>query len=110
VPVVRAAITTPCPQVDVPPLSVWRDEASNASVVLTYETAYGESPPARACLTSSTAPPTRPRARGLGTRHHTAPKRNANADGSAALAASRARLVAPLNGSAPGATALATGY
>ena len=26
---------------DVPPLSVWRDEASNAEVVLTYETAYG---------------------------------------------------------------------
>ena len=26
---------------DVPPLSVWRDEASGAEVVLTYETAYG---------------------------------------------------------------------
>ena len=32
---------TPPGKVDVPPLSVWRDEASNAEVVLTYETAYG---------------------------------------------------------------------
>jgi hypothetical protein len=32
---------TPPGKVDVPPLSVWRDLSSNASVVLTYETAYG---------------------------------------------------------------------
>ena len=32
---------TPPGKVDIPPLSVWRDEASDAEVVLTYETAYG---------------------------------------------------------------------
>eukprot|EP01050_Picozoa_sp_SAG11_P025994 SAG11_NODE_6067_length_1395_cov_1.146605_1_plen_382_part_10 len=32
---------TPPGKADVPPLCVWRDEASNAEVVLTYESAYG---------------------------------------------------------------------